>query len=53
MELGETEFRKRGVSCGVLHATRIGKPLYERMGWAATSEMAKRLTDTTGKIRGR
>jgi hypothetical protein len=27
----------------VLHATRMGKPLYERMGWAATSEMAKPL----------
>jgi len=41
MELGEAEFRKRGVSYGVLHATRMGKPLYERMGWSATSEMAK------------
>jgi ribosomal protein S18 acetylase RimI-like enzyme len=53
MELGEAEFRKRGVSYGVLHATRMGKPLYEQLGWAATSEMAKTLTDTTGKIRGR
>ena len=37
MELAEAEFRKRGVSYGVLHATRMGKPLYERMGWAATT----------------
>jgi hypothetical protein len=35
--------RKRGVSYGVLHATRMGKPLYERIGWAGTSEMAKLL----------
>jgi ribosomal protein S18 acetylase RimI-like enzyme len=41
MGLGEAELRKRGVSYGVLHATRMGKPLYERMGWAGTSEMAK------------
>jgi hypothetical protein len=44
MELGEAELRKRGVSYGVLHATRMGKPLYERIGWAGTSEMAKLLT---------
>jgi ribosomal protein S18 acetylase RimI-like enzyme len=44
MELAEAEFRKRGVSYGVLHATRMGKPLYERMGWTGTSEMAKILT---------
>ena len=43
MELGEAELRERGVSYGVLHATRMGKPLYERMGWAGTSEMAKLL----------
>jgi ribosomal protein S18 acetylase RimI-like enzyme len=43
MELGEAEFRKLGVSYGVLHATRMGKPLYERMGWAPTTEMAKPL----------
>jgi ribosomal protein S18 acetylase RimI-like enzyme len=44
MELGEAEFRKRAVSYGVLHATRMAKPLYERMGWTGTSEMAKILT---------
>lgn len=43
MELGEAEFRKRGVSYGVLHATRMGRPLYERIGWTGTSEMAKLL----------
>ena len=43
MALGEADFRKRGVSYGVLHATRMGKALYERMGWAGTSEMAKLL----------
>jgi ribosomal protein S18 acetylase RimI-like enzyme len=44
MELGEAELRTRGVSYGVLHATRMGKPLYERMGWTGTSEMAKILS---------
>ncbi|MEH2518608.1 ribosomal protein S18 acetylase RimI-like enzyme [Bradyrhizobium sp. AZCC 1610] len=41
MELGEAELRKRGVSFCILHATRMGKPLYERMGWTGTSEIAK------------
>ena len=44
MELGETEIARRGVSFAVLHATRMGKPLYERLGWAGTSEMAKLLS---------
>jgi GNAT superfamily N-acetyltransferase len=43
MELGEAEIARRGVSFAVLHATRMGKPLYERLGWAGTSEMAKLL----------
>ena len=44
MELGEAEFCKRGVSYGVLHATKMGRPLYEQLGWSATSEMAKSLS---------
>lgn len=43
MELGEAEIARRGVSFAVLHATRMGKTLYERLGWAGTSEMAKLL----------
>jgi len=41
MRLAETEFAQRGVSFAVLHATKAGKPVYELLGWAATSEMAK------------
>jgi GNAT superfamily N-acetyltransferase len=44
MELGEAEIARRGVLFAVLHATRMGKPLYESLGWAGTSEMAKLLS---------
>jgi ribosomal protein S18 acetylase RimI-like enzyme len=43
MELGERELAARGVSFAALHATRMGKPLYESMGWASGSEMTKSL----------
>lgn len=41
MDLGDAEMAQRGVSFAVLHATRMGKPLYEKLGWAQTSEMSK------------
>ena len=41
MKLAEVEFARRGVSFAVLHATQAGKPVYEALGWAATTEMAK------------
>jgi GNAT superfamily N-acetyltransferase len=41
MQLGEAEIARRGVSFAILHATRMGRPLYERIGWAQTSEMSK------------
>jgi ribosomal protein S18 acetylase RimI-like enzyme len=41
MQLGEAEFARRGVSFAVLHATQMGKPVYEATGWAQTSEMSK------------
>jgi GNAT superfamily N-acetyltransferase len=43
MALAEDEFRQRGVTFAFLHATAMGRPLYERLGWAATSEMSKPL----------
>jgi predicted acetyltransferase len=43
MKRGERELAARGVSFAALHATRMGKPLYESMGWAASSEMTKSL----------
>jgi GNAT superfamily N-acetyltransferase len=32
MGLGEAEIARRGVSFAILHATRMGRPLYERTG---------------------
>jgi GNAT superfamily N-acetyltransferase len=43
MELSERELAARGVAFAALHATRMGKPLYESMGWVASSEMRKSL----------
>ena len=39
----EDEFRMRGVTFAVLHASAMGRPVYERLGWDATSEMSKGL----------
>jgi GNAT superfamily N-acetyltransferase len=44
MQLGEAELARRGVSFAILHATRMGRPLYEKIGWAQTSEMSKRVS---------
>ncbi|OCJ07444.1 GNAT family acetyltransferase [Rhizobium sp. AC27/96] len=41
MDAADREFRRRGIPYVVLHATKAGRPLYERTGWAQTSEMAK------------
>lgn len=41
MKLGDEEFARRGITYSVLHATKLGKPLYEQTGWMGTSEMAK------------
>jgi GNAT superfamily N-acetyltransferase len=43
MGLGEAEIARRGVSFAILHATRMGRPLYERTGWTQTVEMSKRV----------
>jgi GNAT superfamily N-acetyltransferase len=43
MGMAEGEFARRGVAFLMLHATAMGRPLYERLGWAATSEMSKPL----------
>jgi ribosomal protein S18 acetylase RimI-like enzyme len=41
--LGEAEIARRGVSFAILHATRMGRPLYEQAGWTQTAEMSKRV----------
>jgi GNAT superfamily N-acetyltransferase len=43
MAAGGAELTRRGVLFCVLHATRMGMPLYERLGWSRTSEMSKSL----------
>lgn len=44
MAAAEAEFRRRGVDYAILHATRQGRPLYERDGWDQASEVGKLLT---------
>jgi GNAT superfamily N-acetyltransferase len=41
MELADRDFGARGANYAVLHSTRMGRPLYEKLGWSATNEMAK------------
>jgi ribosomal protein S18 acetylase RimI-like enzyme len=36
----QAELTRRGLSYAVLHATANGRKLYEKLGWAGTSEMA-------------
>jgi len=43
MNLADAEFARRGIGYAVLHATDVGRPVYEALGWAATAEMAKTL----------
>ena len=42
---GEAELARRGASFAILHATRMGRPLYEKIGWVQTSEMSKSLIE--------
>lgn len=44
MQIAETEFAGRGITYAALHATQVGKPVYEQIGWMGTSEMAKSIT---------
>ena len=39
MTIAVGEGRRRGVDLMVLHASPMGRPLYERMGWVDSSEM--------------
>jgi GNAT superfamily N-acetyltransferase len=41
MALADSEFTRRGATYAVLNATKMGRPLYEKLGWTATNEMAK------------
>lgn len=41
MNLAEAEFARRGIGFAILHATELGRPVYENLGWVPTAEMAK------------
>ena len=43
MVLGEEELRNRGIAYATLQASVAGRPLYEKLGWKATTEMGKKL----------
>ncbi len=43
MAMCEAESRARGVPYMVLHASPMGRPLYESMNWQATNEMSRTL----------
>ena len=40
MDLAIAEGRRRGLSYMILHATQMGRPMYEKLGWAQTAEMS-------------
>ncbi|WP_420336207.1 GNAT family N-acetyltransferase [Roseibium sp.] len=44
VKASEVEFKKRGLTYAVLHATDMSRPLYEKDGWRGTAEMEKVLT---------
>jgi len=41
MRVAEDELKAREIGYVVLHASVLGRPLYEHMGWQGTNEMAK------------
>ena len=43
MKLAEEEFRRRGITFAVLHATSMGHHLYKAQSWEPTTEMFKQL----------
>jgi GNAT superfamily N-acetyltransferase len=45
MRLATAEGRRRGLATMVLHATAMGRPMYEKLGWAQTAEMSLQLDD--------
>jgi GNAT superfamily N-acetyltransferase len=40
MRLATEEGRRRGLELMVLHATAMGRPMYEKLGWTRTAEMS-------------
>lgn len=44
MALAEITFKERHIEYAILHSTAAGRPLYSKLGWRQTSEMAKNLS---------
>src|SRR5271154_1805437 len=44
--LAEAWLQARGINYAILHASPKGQPLYQKLGWAPTSEMAKTLANS-------
>jgi GNAT superfamily N-acetyltransferase len=40
MDRAMDEARQRGLAYVTLHASRMGRPIYEKLGWAQTTEMS-------------
>lgn len=40
MRRATEEGRRRGLELMILHATAMGRPMYEKLGWAQTAEMS-------------
>jgi ribosomal protein S18 acetylase RimI-like enzyme len=43
LKLGVDEAKRRGIGVVSLHASKLGRPIYERNGFADTNEMMLRL----------
>lgn len=43
MRRAEAELKQRGVAYAALIASKAGRPVYEKLGWKVTNEMAKAL----------
>lgn len=43
MHQADAAFAARGIEFCVLHSTKDGRPMYEKLGWTPTSEMSKRV----------
>lgn len=41
MTHGEAEFKEHGVIYQALHTSKMRRPVYERLGWEAITEMTK------------
>lgn len=49
LDAADTQFQGRGLTYATLHATDMGRPIYERRGWKATAEMSKRYSTADPK----